>query len=472
MDTGVVFDMEMKNVVDTKNTSYEIQAKLGEGSQGVTYYLKGKKYIVKLFKTTLDDNSIKSKINFLINLDLDKKKFAVPLRQITQPKNGYISEFASGMIPLSELKLQSNNANIAEWYNSSGGLLKRYKVLIKLASLLRVLHSKGLIYCDLSPNNVFVSEKSDLDNVFLIDLDNLRYKTSIVNNIYTPFYGAPEVIANKAPNTAMSDCFSFAIIAYELLTLNHPLIGDYVSDGDPELEEKALEGNLPWVDHSEDSINERSTGLPTKNVIPQKLLNMFRKNFEAGLNDTFERPTMAEWHDVLILALNELLQCGNCGMQYPYNNFKHCPFCNYEPQKVTRIQMRRWEEVEFFDKETQIVKQQFLLQQEIYEEILIDENTSHEIMAGNFLLSNTDPLSKILEIKYLIEKNEHKILLTPLNGFKFNISPRVIMAENHKTIEMQSPQKIRIVDANQQDKLKYMIHIHDLNTPQRVLTID
>ena len=268
------------NVVDSKNISYEVLEKLGEGSQGVTYLLKDKKHIVKLFNQSFDDNTTKSKINFLINLGLDKKVFAVPLRQITQPKNGYVSEFASGMIPLSSLKLGTENTNLAEWYLSSGGLLKRYNVLIRLAALLRALHSKGLAYCDLSPNNVFISEKSESDNVFLIDLDNLRYKTSIVNNIYTPFYGAPEVISNNAPNTTMSDCFSFAVLAYELLTLNHPLIGDYVSEGEPELEEEALKGKLPWVDHSEDNTNERATGLPSEKVMPEKLLNLFRKNFE------------------------------------------------------------------------------------------------------------------------------------------------------------------------------------------------
>lgn len=462
------------NVVDSKNISYEVLEKLGEGSQGVTYLLKDKKHIVKLFNQSFDDNTTKSKINFLINLGLDKKVFAVPLRQITQPKNGYVSEFASGMIPLSSLKLGNENTNLAEWYLSSGGLLKRYNVLIRLAALLRALHSKGLAYCDLSPNNVFISERTESDNVFLIDLDNLRYKTSIVNNIYTPFYGAPEVISNNAPNTTMSDCFSFAVLAYELLTLNHPLIGDYVSEGEPELEEEALKGKLPWVDHSEDNTNERTTGLPSEKVMPEKLLNLFRKNFEEGLNNSLERPSMAEWFDMLNLALNELLRCGNinCNLRYPYNNSKNCNFCGQAPQKVTRIQMRRWEEIEYYDEKTHEVNQQFCLQPEVYDEILIDENTPKEIAAFNFLLTEIEPLAPLLKIEYLKEKDELKILLTPLNGVKFNISPRNGLSEGGKTILLDTPKKIRVVDATQQDKQKYMLHLKDLNTPQRVLTID
>lgn len=462
------------NVIDSKNISYEVLEKLGEGSQGVTYLLKGKKHIVKLFNQSFDDSATKSKINFLINLGLDKKVFAVPLRQVTQPKNGYIAEFASGMIPLSSLKLGTENTNLAEWYLSSGGLLKRYNVLIRLSALIRALHSKGLAYCDLSPNNVFISERTDSDNVFLIDLDNLRYKTSIVNNIFTPFYGAPEVISNNAPNTPMSDCFSFAILAYELLTLNHPLIGDYVSDGEPELEEMALAGKLPWVDHSEDNTNERSTGLPSEKVMPEKLLDLFRRNFEEGLNNPIERPSMAEWFDMLNLALNELLKCGNnnCNLIYPFNNLKQCSFCGHKPQKVTRIQMRRWEDIEYFDQKTHEIKQLFRLQPEVYDEILIDENTPKEIAAFNFLLTDIEPLATLLKIEYLIDNKELKILLSPLNGVKFNISPRTGLAEGGKTIVLDTPKKIRVVDATQHDKQKYMLHLKDLNTPQRVLTID
>lgn len=462
------------NVVDSKNSSYEVLEKLGEGSQGVTYLLKDKKHIVKLFNKCFDDNVTKSKINFLMNLGLDKKVFAIPLSQITQPKNGYIAEFASGMIPMSSLKLGTESSNLTEWYLSTGGLLKRYNVLIRLAALLRALHSKGLAYCDLSPNNVFISERPDADNVFLIDLDNLRYKTSIVNNIYTPFYGAPEVISNNAPNTTMSDSYSFAVMAYEMLTLNHPLIGDYVADGEPEKEELALAGKLPWVDHSEDDTNERSTGIPSEKVMPEKLLNLFRKNFETGLNNPMERPSMAEWFDRLNLALNELLKCGNanCNLQYPFNKFKQCSFCGHKPQKVTRIQMRRWEEIEYFDEKSNGVKQQFCLQPEVYDEILMDENTPKEIAAFNFLLTDIEPLATLLKIEQVVEGNESKIRLSPLNGVKFNISPRMGLTESSKTIVLDTPIKIRIVDASQQDKQKYMLHLKNLNTPQRVLTID
>ncbi len=462
------------NVIDSKNISYNVGEKLGEGSQGTTYLLEDGRHIVKLLNKGISSTEAKSKINFLINLQLDKNVYAVPLRQITQPRNGYIAEFASGMIPLSDLKNNQQFSNLPEWYFSTGGLRKRYEILIHLSALIRVLHSKGLAYCDLSPNNIFVSDTIGVSNIFLIDLDNVRYRTSLLDNIYTPFYGAPEIISSTAPNTPMSDCFSFAVIAYELLTLNHPLIGDYVNDGEPETEEQALMGKLPWVDHSTDLTNVRTTGLPSENVIPNKLLDLFKRNFENGLNNPFERPSMAEWFDALNLAMNELLKCGNnqCKLDYPYNNLNKCTFCGYLPSKVKRIQMRRWEEIEFYDKTMNSINSSFCLEPNVYDEILIDENTAKEIPAFNFLLTDIDPLAAVLKIEIITENNEDKLLLSPLKGTIFNISPRKVQEGNNKSFSLSVPQKIRVVDPNQPDKQKYMLHLNSLNTPQRVLTID
>jgi eukaryotic-like serine/threonine-protein kinase len=462
------------NVVDSKNISYEILEKIGEGSQGITYLLKDKKHIAKLFNSQHYDPSLKSKINFLINLGLDKEVFATPLRQITQPKNGYIAEFASGMSPLSSLKPGSECKNFTKWYVESGGLLKRYNALKRLAAVLRSLHSKGLIYCDLSLNNVFISERKDSDKVFLIDLDNLKYKTGILNNIYTPFYGAPEVITNRAPNTPFSDSYSFAVIAYELLTLNHPLIGDYISEGEPELEEQALVGQIPWVDDSKDQINARTTGLPTNKVIPTRLLTLFRKCFEDGLHNPHERPSMAEWFDALNNSLSELLQCGKskCRLHYPFNNLRECTFCGYRPEKVTRIRMRRWEEVEFFDPITQQVKQQFILQPKAFDEILLDKHTPREISAAQFLMPGSVPSKALLRVEVIDDNREEKVLLSPIEGAVFFVSPRNGLTAGAQSITLDRPRKIRVIDSVEKDKPKLMLHLLDLNTSQRVLTID
>ena len=158
------------NVIDSFRNSYEVLSEIGKGSQGTTYLLKGGRYIVKLFNNVVNPTELRSKINFLKNLDLEKENFALPLEEITQPKIGYLSEFASGMVPLTSLKWANQSDSLQEWFIETGGLLKRLQVLTKLAERIRTLHSKGLIYCDLSPNNVFISSDAKNSHVFLIDI--------------------------------------------------------------------------------------------------------------------------------------------------------------------------------------------------------------------------------------------------------------------------------------------------------------
>ena len=86
--------------------------------------------------------------------------------------------------------------------------------------------------------------------------------------------------------------------------------------------------------------------------------------------------------------------------------------------------MRRWEELDVYDKNTNALKTEFCLEPNVYDEILIDENTPKEIPEFNFLLTNTDPLIPIIKIEYKTENSENKILLSPMNDMKFNISPR------------------------------------------------
>ncbi len=63
---------------------------------------------------------------------------------------------ASGMIPLENLLRPTSSEN---WWIETGGLKKRLRILKKLSNILAELHSRGLVYGDLSPKNIFVSEK-------------------------------------------------------------------------------------------------------------------------------------------------------------------------------------------------------------------------------------------------------------------------------------------------------------------------
>lgn len=457
------------NVVDNKKKSYEVDRKIGQGTQGQIFLLQGGRHIAKLFQKKERETTVKSRINFLIQLDLDKRYYATPLRQIVSPRLGYIAEFASGMVPLTSLKDINATVPFTQWYRETGGLLKRYKILMRLAHILRRLHGKGLAYCDLSPSNVFVSDAPNKDAAFLIDLDNIRYKTSIHNNVYTPFYGAPEVLLATAPNTTMSDVFSFVTLAYELLTLNHPFIGDLISDSEPDLEEEALQGKHPWVDHSTNKRNARSTGLPTESVIPPALQVLFRKTFENGLLHPMERPTMVEWFEALVKAYNQLLQCGNpeCATFYAHTTSAACPFCKTPASKVKKIRMRRWEKLSSYNKDSKAVEEKFVLQPEVYEEILVDEYTTKTINAMNFL-DYAEPLTSLMKISVCTDNEEDTIQLNLVNCNSYSVSTR----DGRSTQTICKDIKLAASRGRNNNAVKRMLHLQELTHAQRVLTID
>ena len=451
------------NVVDSYRNSYEILSQIGKGSQGSTYLLSGGKYIAKLFNNVTNPTELKAKVNFLKRLDLDRDCFAMPLEEITQPKIGYISEFASGMVPLTQLKWANQTDNLQEWFVESGGLLKRLQVLTLLAERLRTLHSKGLIYCDLSPNNVFISSEQKSSHVFLIDMDNLRYKTSIIHNIYTPFYAAPELVKGHSANSMESDCFSFAVIAYEILTFNHPLIGDYVTDGEPELEEQALAGKLPWVDHSTDNMNTRTSGIPSKFFITENMMSLFKRTFEEGLNDPMKRPTISEWCDALSKALNEIVKCPSCNIHYPLTNSGHCPFCDNTSDSVIKIQMKRWEKLSHYDKKSNKTVNSFELAPMVFEEIVIDRYTTKYIKNSHFLLPG-NPNQPVMQIKVLQANGDERLVELIPKDITFYVA-----IDGQEAFYSNKPKKIRVIGENHRELI---IGITKLDTPQRVLTIE
>lgn len=368
------------------------------------------------------------------------------------------------MESLTSLWWNQGVTDLSSWYESTGGLFKRYGVLIKLAMCIRTLHAKGLVYCDLSPNNVFISTNPNKHNVFLIDLDNLRYRTSIIHNIYTPNYGAPEVVKNLAPNTPMSDCYSFAVIAYELLALNHPLKGDMVNEGEPELEEQAIRGELPWVEDSKDDSNRRETGIPSEAFITHSLQKLFHRTFEEGLNDPMMRPSIGEWVDALNDGINELLSCPDCHTHYPYRNSNACPFCGRQPHVPVRVKIQRWDELEYYDPTVNDVKTRFALQPLIVDEMYIDEVTSRYVKANHLLSIYDDYDTPIAKIAVEDLGENIRLIVEPINDFTLFFRVDEIDMEG----EFSEKKTFRF---NPSRHNTMIIGIKNFKTPQRVLVI-
>jgi serine/threonine protein kinase len=333
----------------SSGANYTIEKEIGSGGQGKVFSIKGGKYAFKLIgkKTSSKALLLKRKISYLKTRPLDDLPISLPIEQIEGHGLGYIMEMATDMVSLEELIKIDSNINFTSWWKETGGLKKRIKVLEKIAKTLSILHSRGFVYGDFSLSNIFVSKDKEYAEIFFIDADNITHESKVGTAVYTPGYAAPEIIETENHRATSgydtyTDNFSFAIIAYQLLTLNHPFIGNYVNEGEPELEEKANLGEISWVNHSSDNINIASSGVPSSLTISKKMMVAFQQTFEEGINQKFKRTSAFKWKETLSGALDAIIECNNtlCNQDFFYSKVLQCPFCEEQMNFVGYANIR------------------------------------------------------------------------------------------------------------------------------------
>lgn len=361
---------------------------LGQGGQGVVFRTKDPDLAIKLVtdesgtpvidKESVERYSKRFKRVRLLPLP-ESLNISVPAA-LLQNKAGYVMQLLSEMVPLSHFWLDGKSAetigpdDIPAWLSSmpeheakkivhyyrTGGLRRRLHALYKCASLLTRLHGNGMVYGDISPNNIFISEGLDDSSVWLIDADNIRFEISAGGSVvYTPKYGAPELVQGKDGGRPASDCHAFAVVAFYLLSLIHPFVGrkvdgtdegDWADDenDDKDIEEKAYDGLFPWVDDQDDDSNSSDSGLPRSLLLTEKLIALFEDTFGPGRTSPLLRPTIYHWPEALAQAADMTVTCPGCSMNY-YYDFIHpetedhnCPYCKTQRPQVILLESYRW----------------------------------------------------------------------------------------------------------------------------------
>ncbi|WP_202145516.1 protein kinase domain-containing protein [Helicobacter pylori] len=349
-------ELEEEEIVDSEKNIHKIVEVLGKGGQGIVYRCLDKDVAIKV--VLRDGDFIKDKESLeqyeksVLNLSFKpiERHFPMSIPLVTlRGKQGYVMKMAEGYKPLKTFlkkpsileneekdgifkindaiqELCKDNHHMAlslSYYSQTQGLRSRLKILTHLAKLLFRLQSIGLVYGDLNLNNVFYKDNS----AFLIDADNVRYESEkALCVIFTPNYGALEISQTSKNsdttnyNTMLSDTFSFAIIAYELLNMVHPFDGNRADDN----EENFIE--LPWIEDSEDDSNRSCGLLPF--FLTRDLKNLLAQCFEEGKKDPLKRPTMPLFIESLEKASLQVLECENCSMTYYDRECEICPYCD------------------------------------------------------------------------------------------------------------------------------------------------
>lgn len=337
----------LKSVVDQNGVRYELTELLGRGGQGAVYAVKGGRLAVKIIEAGRQANRdrLRNQLTLVRRLPLQELSLAKPLELLRPPYTGYVMELLTGMTPIKTILMPSKGQTPSlQWYLECGSLQRRLFILARTANILAQLHGKGLVYSDPSPANIFISANQNRHEVWLIDTDNLNYESipqGVRASVYTPGYGAPELVTGKSGVTTFTDSFAFAVIAFQCLTLTHPFIGDEVNNGDPDLEEQAFAGKLPWVDDPTDNRNRTSFGVPRAWVLSPRLQEVFGRVFGLGRTEPMIRPSMTEWMDRLFTAADATITCSTCAGSY-YFTQGLCPWCKAFRPNVAVAAFQLW----------------------------------------------------------------------------------------------------------------------------------
>ena len=373
---------EEKVFVDQYGYSYYKNGEIARGAQGVVYATDKPNILVKvaLCKNNQETENANAEIE---NQIYDKVRtlpimhgtnIVIPLT-ILKSIPGYTMELLGDMDSVEtvfrgEARLEEQSTWLANLYSSNsdfatifdnyiatGGLRKRLKCLISAANTLSKLHMRGLVYSDLSLKNIFVSKDKDYDETWLIDSDNLDFIEDVIERgagWKTPGFGAPE-LHKGYPNTIYSDAFSFAVVAFLLLTDTHPFVGRKSRDLDREissqinhpyhdienidiLEELSLMADLPWVRDKDDESNTPEG--PCDLYITNDLASLFQQTFgHDGKVNPLKRATLPEWVYMLEKSHDMVIQCHHCGMSYYASSYPgkasdKCPWCDGKTERI------------------------------------------------------------------------------------------------------------------------------------------
>lgn len=353
--------MGASKYIDEFSNSHYIDGELGRGGQGVVYRTKDADTVIK--KALNNEHSITHKTQIKLFHQKIKKLIYKPLPNdiniakplaVLKDEAGYVMHLLEGMKPFAELlpqeikkeeaskieipyflrELDKRSAIYFAYYLQTGGLRKRLYALSRVAIILYRLHSRGIVYFDISHNNIFLNN-DDIPLVYLIDADNIEYESINDSTVFTPNFEVPEVVKGE-PNSTYSDIYAFGILSFLTLTTLHPFDGIGLDEVDWDSEEnvKKEKWELPWIEDSNDDSNKSKTsGLRGSLTMTGELNLLFHRLFEEGKDDKFQRPTLPLWIESLEKSACKTLNCSGCGMSYYDDLFDKCPYCQTKKTK-------------------------------------------------------------------------------------------------------------------------------------------
>ena len=369
-------------IIDEYGNLFTLKKELSRGGQGVVYRTDDPDLAIKI---PLNDGNpdkdpfLNYKFNNIVLLPLPNKiPITLPVSILNKEQPGYVMKLLNNMKPLKDFSFygekikEYEKKRIPEWlskvneidhksalnlfyYSQTGSTRLRLKALFKAAAILARLHLSGIIFGDVSPNNIFFLPSDDY-KVWLIDSDNLRFDLKSGGSLaFTPGLGAPEIMKGEDGSHPYTDSWAFAVMAFQMLSLNHPFEGKALTESDDDWDsdnknsetfKNAMDSQgyaiyYPYIDDEDDDSNNTEGGLPRELILTDELKELFQLEFGIGRLNPLARPCMSIWAIALAKAHDNSIVCPECKMS-DYENLQNCPYCDGKKPAYYKITTQNW----------------------------------------------------------------------------------------------------------------------------------
>lgn len=342
--------MESVNIKDEYDQVYELSDVIFRKTCGTLYKVKervsDKSCFAWLFdKTALCDRDCEFLLDRLDILNLDENYFLRPFSRLSYPTVGYVlKSIGDEFFPISRCWSFDDNDTLLTLFERTGDIDARYRMLLSLSRALLFLHSRGFILGEISPQSIYVSSSGRL---LIADLSGITDRAYVRQNDDVSFgFLEPAVQSGYHRLSINSDSYLFAVLAYRLLTLRHPLIGESVDENSAESLKDAFCGKYPWVESGDSESNVSGGGIPSAYFVTPGIFELFEKSFGNHNAPHSCQPLMSEWNRALKSASEQLIYCEGCGMHYllspeTADRDDVCPCCTeYSPDYVKAVQIK------------------------------------------------------------------------------------------------------------------------------------
>lgn len=311
-----------KIIAETLKTEFFVVKKIGEGTQGEVYLVRGSggDKTVKWYKAGQATQEQRDAIQYLVRTGppygAAGKRFIWPLDLVTIPDTkqfGYLMD-------LIDMQQYAELGEVWAHLKPVPNLSALCEISYQLANSYRALHLSGHCYRDISAGNLMFDPKTG--NVLICDNDNVGVNRQSRCQVWgTMEYMAPELILGNADPSTTTDLHALAVLLFYLWVWHHPFHGDmeyqYHCWDIPA--KKQVYGTDPVFVFDPENTKNRLPEDPDYTIArkrwalcPPDLQAMFIRAFTEGLCNPDRRVTEGEWQNLFCELKDSIVLCPVC----------------------------------------------------------------------------------------------------------------------------------------------------------------